>query len=724
MNKTVKALLIVNCASLLLIAGLIGTFGMQAVRDFVATPTTDFLKLTNYSNGEQVRLFSQNTQREGERADDPVREEDRLGLFVDGVSVEYDVLEVAIDDRPADLKEVLQILNENPEPAHEIIGLIDGQEVKIEDGSAFVQENVLIVDGLQSVVDDSEISWGVWVRIGKVRICVEKKDKHDKPAEAAEFVPNELNVQFNDSLSPEDVERINADFGVEAIDVLAEINVHRLLLPEGFSVEDAQQKYSELGQDVVIFAEPNYIAYTQLTPSDSAFNQQWALHNYGQSGGSFDADIDAPQAWNIETGDADVIIAIVDTGVNYNHPDLSAGRYIGGYDFVNGDSDPMDDQGHGTHVAGTATADSNNNKGVAGVSMGSSYMAVKVLNSWGGGTYADVANGVIYAATRDADVINLSLGGSMPSTMLENAMKFAYNAGSISVCAAGNGGSWGQPVGYPARYDKYCFGVAATDHNDNRAYFSTYGAQVDIAAPGHNIYSTLMSGGYGNKSGTSMATPHVAGLAALVRSHYGDLSVDEVTSCIERTADDVNGGGWDIFLGAGRINAWRALRNCQPQARLLIEAEDFSRLNGDVQLIYDWTAGGDNTAIVMPNGSSSPASPDSATYLFQVPQSGTYFVRGNAKAPTGADDSFCVRITNKGTGASMWTTTIPSQCGSAIYWDFWANPSWQTVQLRDGWNGWWSSTPVSLNLVTGQTYEITVSVREDGTHLDWLELYR
>ena len=372
----------------------------------------------------------------------------------------------------------------------------------------------------------------------------------------AEFEADEILVKFKPDTPEEKIKEINAKHGTKEIERVPRIGVHRLQIPAGVTPEEIVKQYQ--GEVDVEYAEQNYIAHALIIPNDPDFSKQWGLDNIGQTGGTPDADIDAPEAWDIQTGKSSVVIAIIDTGCDQDHPDL-AGKFTAGHDFVNDDSDPQDDHGHGTYCAGIASAVTNNGIGVAGVSWYSQIMPVKVLDSGGSGSYSDVAAGIIYAADNGADVISMSLGGSSSSDTLEDAMEYAYNSGVVIACATGNDNG---PVSYPAAYDEYCLGVAATDHNDQRASFSNYGPQVDVAAPGVNVYSASWDNTYKTASGTSASTPFVSGLAALLLARDATLTPDEVKEQIKSTCDDVNSAtypGEDVYLGAGRINAYNAL---------------------------------------------------------------------------------------------------------------------------------------------------------------------
>ena len=250
---------------------------------------------------------------------------------------------------------------------------------------------------------------------------------------------------------------------------------------------------------------------------------------------------------------AGVKVAIIDTGIDYNHPDLSS-NYRGGYDFVNDDNDPMDDHGHGTHVAGTVAA-LDDGIGVVGVAPEANLYALKVLNSGGGGSYSDVIAALEWCVDNGIQVTNNSYGssgdaGKTVKAAFDNAY---YNYGIIHIGAAGNNGDFsggGDTIIYPAKYDSV-IAVAATNQSDLRASWSSTGHDLEISAPGESIYSTLVGGGYGGMSGTSMASPHVAGTVALMI----DAGVSDIRGQIQSTADDLGATGWDSQYGYGLVAA-------------------------------------------------------------------------------------------------------------------------------------------------------------------------
>ncbi|WP_376791875.1 S8 family peptidase [Thermoflexus sp.] len=292
-----------------------------------------------------------------------------------------------------------------------------------------------------------------------------------------------------------------------------------------------------------------------FTPNDTYYGDQWNLPK-----------IRAPQAWDLVTGTSLVWIAIVDTGVDYTHPDLASSRLWLGYDFVNQDSDPMDDHGHGTHVAGIAGANTNNGRGVAGVCWGCDLLAVKVLDADGNGWDSEVAGGIRYAADWGViygkrTIINLSLGGPDDSPIIWDAVSYAQSQGALIMAAAGNANT--SASFYPAAYPGV-IGVSATDQNDQQASFSNYGPYVDIAAPGVNILSTYLAPYYADASGTSMAAPHVAGVAGLVWSSQPTYSANRVCGLLLGTARDLGSAGRDDFYGYGLVDAYAAALAAAP----------------------------------------------------------------------------------------------------------------------------------------------------------------
>lgn len=366
------------------------------------------------------------------------------------------------------------------------------------------------------------------------------------PEQEASFVPGEVLVKFKEGLAGTDEGKVKKELGLNTLEQITGLDVQKVQVNPG----DEKNILEQLKDDPSVeYAGLNYVLRAVDTyPNDTYFNPsysaQWGLSK-----------IDAPAAWDVFTGTASITIAVVDTGVAQSHEDLSS-KIVSGYNYWGGS--PEDNHHHGTHVAGIASAATNNGKGVAGVSWGAKIMPVKVLDSSGSGTSYSVASGITYAADNGARVINLSLGGyGLGSDQtLSDAVSYAYNQGCLLVAAAGNDSS-SSPL-YPAAFD-HVVAVAATDSTDARAWFSNYGSYVDVAAPGVSIYSTLLSNSYGSSSGTSMATPFVSGLAALIWSLAPDLTNDEIEEIIENTAVDLGATGRDNYFGWGRIDAAEAV---------------------------------------------------------------------------------------------------------------------------------------------------------------------
>ena len=338
----------------------------------------------------------------------------------------------------------------------------------------------------------------------------------------------------------------------------------------------------------VAYVEPDFVINQASTPNDPDLSRLWGLHNTGQTGGVDDADIDALEAWNITTGSRDVVIAVIDTGVDYTHRDLAANAWqnpgeipgngvdddgngfvddIYGYDFVNNDGDPMDDNGHGTHVAGTIGGVGNDGTGIVGVNWQVSIMGLKFLSGGGSGSTSDAVRAVNYATIMRRDhginivATNNSWGGGGFSQSLSDAIEGGGNAGILFIAAAGNEGNNNDTFpGYPASMtSEAIISVAATDSSNNLAGFSNYGAtSVDVGAPGVGIYSALPGNRYASYSGTSMATPHVAGIVGLLAAANPNLTAAEIRTAILDTAVPISSLNGRVATG-GLANAAAAL---------------------------------------------------------------------------------------------------------------------------------------------------------------------
>jgi thermitase len=303
------------------------------------------------------------------------------------------------------------------------------------------------------------------------------------------------------------------------------------------------------------YAESNIRFHSNFVPNDPYSDLQWALGK-----------IDAYSSWNISLGSRNILVAVVDTGVDYNHPDLAANYVSLGYDWVNNDSDPMDDEGHGTHCAGIIAAAFNNSIGIAGVAQ-VQIMAEKGLSRFGTGWSDDLASAICHAADQGVKVISCSWGSYEDSELIHDAVRYAYENGVLVVASAGND-AW-DLKNYPAAYEEVV-AVTATDRSDERASFANYGDWVELSAPGFQVFSTVPDSAYAYKSGTSMSTPFVAGVAALIWSRFPKMTLDQVRQQVLKTSDDLGDSGFDIYFGYGRVNARKAVEEAPPETDMLI----------------------------------------------------------------------------------------------------------------------------------------------------------
>lgn len=365
--------------------------------------------------------------------------------------------------------------------------------------------------------------------------------KHTKTNES-HYNKNEVTVKFKKSPSDaqlnEMLTEINGDI-IKQIDSTVVFRSHSMSTPELITHFKNKQ--------IVDFAEPNYLyLQNEIGPNDLLYQEQyqWNLPV-----------IRTEVGWDVTRGKEDIIIAVVDTGVDLQHPDLK-NRLIQGYNVIENNHFPDDDNGHGTHVAGIIASETNNQEGIAGMTWFNKIMPIKAMESGGYGTTFDIAKGITWAVDHGADVINLSLGNYQPSELMEEAVKYAYKHNVVLIAASGNDNS--AHPSYPACYPEV-MAVSAIDYNGNRATFSNYGDYVDVAAPGVQIPSTYFNQQYAALSGTSMASPHVAGLAGLIRSANPNLTNKEVINIIKKTAYDLGPKGNDVEFGKGLIDVKSAL---------------------------------------------------------------------------------------------------------------------------------------------------------------------
>ena len=338
-------------------------------------------------------------------------------------------------------------------------------------------------------------------------------------------------VKFQNTTSSTDRAAAISNVGATEVGTVHALGVHVLQVPAG-AADNVAAALSHRAD--VEYAEPDTMTQATVTPSDPSWGAEWGMTK-----------VSAPAAWDKTTGSSAVTIAILDSGVKYDHADLQ-NRFVAGYDFVNKDSDPTDDNGHGTAAAGVAGATANNGVGLAGACWTCKLMPIKVLDASGNGDYANLSSAITWAADQGASVISMSLAGSADSSTLHSAVQYARNHGAVLVAAAGNAGT--TALSYPAAYAEV-LGVAGSQSTDTLYSWSNYGSWVKVAAPGCD-YTTLYSGGYGSFCGTSAATPLVAGIAGLARSLQPTATPAQVEAAIEASAVNIG-----TSVSCGRVDA-------------------------------------------------------------------------------------------------------------------------------------------------------------------------
>lgn len=396
---------------------------------------------------------------------------------------------------------------------------------------------------------------------------------------AGNYVEGELLVKFKNTSNSNAQSSLNRQIGADSIKNFPDLQWQLIKLPANLSVQDAVATYQSFAE--VEIAQPNFIYHIDATPNDTRYSELYGMTKIG-----------ATTAWDSTKGSAKVVIAIIDTGVNYLHEDLAANIWqnsaeiagngidddangyvddVNGYDFANSDANPDDDQGHGTHLAGTIGAVGNNAKGVTGVNWNVRLMVLKTHDTTGNSTSAKLVEAFNYARIMKSRGVNIkatnnSYGGCNEACGFDQATKDAIDAAGrseiLNVFAAGNNNrNIDTTPFYPASYDSpSIISVAASDANDNKASFSNTGAVgVDIAAPGVNILSTIRNGGYGLNSGTSMAAPHVAGAVALIASAYPNISAQAIKARLLNSVDKLP--QWNnLVKTGGRMNVARAIK--------------------------------------------------------------------------------------------------------------------------------------------------------------------
>ena len=442
------------------------------------------------------------------------------------------------------------------------------------------------------------------------------------------------------------------------------LQLHVLDVPEESS-EAVLQSLQQSGMFQSV--ERDYYAHTaaapSITPNDPSYINQWHLPK-----------ISAPQAWAVNTGAASVVIAVIDSGVDSTHPDLSP-QLAPGWNFLTNAADTTDVVGHGTAVAGTVAAASNNNTGVAGVTWNSRIMPLVVVDSNEYASYSNIAAAIQYAADHGAQIINISIGGTSSSSVLQNAVDYAWSKNVVIFASAMNNSS--STPNYPAACN-HVVAVSATDTNDALAGFSNYGSWITLAAPGNNILTTTMGGGYGYWYGTSFSSPIAAGVAALALAVNPALSPSALVTLLEQNTDDLGTPGFDTSFGWGRVNAYKAVTAAQPPAPLTIAPLAVSLYGGQTQQFAATAAGSATTAVTW---SLSPG-------VGSISSTGIYTAPASVTAQT-------VTVTATAAGGSTASATIT------------------LVPVKV------TAFPLTASLNAGQTQQFTAAVTGTSSAVTW-----
>lgn len=441
-------------------------------------------------------------------------------------------------------------------------------------------------------------------------------------ADLPTYVPGVVLVEFASQASPSARIELVASIGFTFDTRVDSPYFCRLVSPTPIDAGEASARLR--ASHLVRFAEPDWIGHVLETiPNDPRFPEMWGLRNTGQSGGLAGADIRAAGAWDIQRGNPQLKVAVIDTGVSYNHVDLNPNIWVNpgeipnngidddgngriddihGYDFVNNDGNPADDHGHGTHCSGTIGAAGNNGIGVTGICWNVTLIAVKAFNASGQGSITNAVLAIDYARQNGAKIMSNSYAFNVQSAILMEAIRRARNAGIVFVAGAGNNGQNSDitplfPAGFSPLLDNV-IAVGASDRNDTKAGFSNYGAtSVDLFAPGVDILSTYPVNFYLLGSGTSMATPHVAGAAALLVSQFPTESPIQIRERIRAQADRAPSlAGLSI---AGRLNIDRSIHALRVEVRGTVDLLDWEgnpsdervtvTFRNDGQSVEQWT---------------------------------------------------------------------------------------------------------------------------------------
>jgi subtilisin family serine protease len=542
------------------------------------------------------------------------------------------------------------------------------------------------------------------------------------------FRSDRVIVKLKPTVSSSDINTLQAEIGVTNVSTAEQFNIDIWDVPAG-NVEEIISAYED--DPRVEYIEPDYIITLEdvektsapqenlaeitpqtTTPNDPSYPQLWGLNNTGQSGGTPDADIDAPEAWDTQTGNPNQVIGVIDTGVDYNHPDLvgniwtNPGEIAGdgidndnngyvddvrGWDFAYNDNNPSDVDGHGTHVSGTIAAKGNNGVGVVGVNWNAKILPLKFLDDTGSGSTSNAILALNYATAKGVKITNNSWGGGGYSQGLYDAINTAGQQGALFIAAAGNEGrNTDLSPAYPASYNlPNIISVAATDRNDAVPIFSNYGlTTVDLGAPGVEIYSTTPGANYGYKTGTSMASPHVTGGAALVWAQNPTWTAQEVKNRLLQTTDPIPALSGRTVSG-GRLNVNNALGGSTPPPPPPppppVPNDNFAQrivLSG----LPVSTTGTNIGATAEPQEPAQSGPINSVWWSWTAPTSGT------------------VNINTIGSSFDTWLSVYT---GSAL-------PNLTLIGADDDGGGGLTSL-VSLNATAGTTYQIAVDGYQSNT---------
>ncbi|HTL99979.1 MAG TPA: S8 family serine peptidase, partial [Candidatus Omnitrophota bacterium] len=529
---------------------------------------------------------------------------------------------------------------------------------------------------------------------------------------------------FQPDARPDRVRAILKDLGATKIHTSRRSHVERHRIKK--RVEDAVAQYRN--DPAVRIIEPNYLLHADAVPNDPSFAIQWALQNTGQQGGTPGADIHAVAAWDQTTGSNQVVVAIVDTGMDLTHPDLDTNLYtnpaeipgngldddgnglvddVHGFDFANFDADPSDDNGHGTHVAGTIGAHGDNGIGVAGVVWHVRLLPLKFLDAGGTGTTADAVDCVDYAVLAGASVINASWGSPERAQSLELAIQGANEEGVLFVAAAGNTGSNNDTFGsYPASFpEPNVIAVGASSRTDDRASFSNFGVNgVDLFAPGVQILSTLPRGLYGLNSGTSMAAPHVTGALALLKSRFPGMGAATMKEVLLSATDRIPALS-GLCVSGGRLNAARMLEGVDSTSPGPIADLASSFVSSD-RVTLAWTATGDD-------GGSGTATEYEIRYS-PTPIDASTFASATRVAGTPAPRAAGSREETSIGGLAPLTDYYVAMVARDEFGN--SSPLSNVITIRTTAPPAAAVDPPSLDasLLTGQRQAFTVDVRNDG----------